>query len=834
MRFHYSTLTAAILTILTTSHAYAENTKTEKQVALLPIVVEAQQGNEVGKQVYTQEDIKKITNVNKNITDFLRVNPNVQFSTDQSAASSQGELKPAEISINGAQSFQNNFIINGVSNNHLINPAESGGNAYNNFSTGSQGMAINTDLLCQIELRDSNVSAEYGNFTGGVISADTCAPKTEVGELHGTISYDYTSSDWSRFNFLTERESELFEEPSASHQKEFSKQGISANLYGKLSDAWSMNSYASKRESIIPVLSGFDTPYKVDQKRHNDNFGTTLFYEGNENLKAKFGIDYGLLDSMTYTASRRNSGSTLESQSLTTFAEIEQQLDGVKLTHKLNYQNLDSMRDSDNNYGYMWHYSAGSKDWNDSKTVSEGSILGDLNLEQASYSYQLKAALDPITWGKTQHQWIIGSGYEHFDVSWKRHEDVYMSNTSAINIKDLGQQSCLANDALCDATPTIQGWNGQYIAAGTIYKAGEFQSQQDRFHLFVEDQIKWGNFTTRLGVRGDYDSLSGNLNIAPRSTLQYRPFNDQRLRFTSGWNRYYGAQTLGTELQDLVGTLQEKMSRSSTTADWVITPAANSSNTRRSDLDTPYTDERVFAINSEMGIWDVGLKWVHRDFKDEISRTRTDVPNNGFNFSYQYANDGHGASDIYSLSIHNTQPILWGATRNRFSLGVDYSDVFRSYADYNAEFKEDEQERFVMYGGKVIRWSERPATNFNQPWTARASWDIQLTQLPITISNLWMYKAAYDDMLKDAVKVDYNGEKIESYSAQEIKPRFTWDIRTSYDWDLGKNYHAIFGLSINNLTNHRNRYSTGSSSTTTPRIMAEIGRQFMADVSFKF
>jgi len=51
------------------------------------------------------------------------VNPNVQFSQSQLAAGFQGEIKPAEISINGAQTFQNNFIVNGVSNNLLINPA---------------------------------------------------------------------------------------------------------------------------------------------------------------------------------------------------------------------------------------------------------------------------------------------------------------------------------------------------------------------------------------------------------------------------------------------------------------------------------------------------------------------------------------------------------------------------------------------------------------------------------------------------------------------------------------------------------------------------------------
>ncbi|MCP5775022.1 TonB-dependent receptor, partial [Klebsiella pneumoniae] len=92
-------------------------------------------------------------------------------------------------------------------------------------------------------------------------------------------------------------------------------------------------------------------------------------------------------------------------------------------------------------------------------------------------------------------------------------------------------------------------WNGQYIAGGTLYKAGDIKAQQDRLNIFIEDNIQWNDqFSTRLGVRADYDSLSSNINIAPRSHLSYKPFSNDQLHLSAGWNRYYGQQTLGIEL----------------------------------------------------------------------------------------------------------------------------------------------------------------------------------------------------------------------------------------------------------------------------------------------
>ncbi|MDR6628090.1 hypothetical protein J2X86_000078 [Acinetobacter lwoffii] len=82
MRFAYSPLSIAVLTALSTSSFaeesnYQESILKEATVKFSTIIIEAQQANEVGKTVYSKEDLESTPNSSKNITDFLKVNPNV-------------------------------------------------------------------------------------------------------------------------------------------------------------------------------------------------------------------------------------------------------------------------------------------------------------------------------------------------------------------------------------------------------------------------------------------------------------------------------------------------------------------------------------------------------------------------------------------------------------------------------------------------------------------------------------------------------------------------------------------------------------------------------------
>ena len=851
MRFAYSPLSFAILTALSTSiyandlSQAATSALIDSPIPLTPIVMQAEKTVVLGTTRYTKEDLEKTPNSSKNITNFLKVNPNVQFSNDHLAASTQADLKPAEISIHGAQSFQNKFIINGVSNTNILDPQGNGNSYTGQLASGSQGVAINTDLLCNLDVLDSNVSAKYGSFTGGVISADTCAPDTEIGKIHGSISYDYTESDWSRYHLKTDADKDLFEdETTQANQNEYTRQGISANMYSKLSEQWGINLYGSERRSVIPVASGLDIPAQIDQKKYNSNIGATAFYTLNHKTKGKFGFTLGDLEDNNYTASRRNSKNTVTNDSLMIFGELNQQTDWAKLKHKLNYQKIDNVRDWLDDEGKVWLYAEGSKDWQDTDKVKEGSLGADIRLKQESFNYEFDAIFNQFKWGQSVHQISAGAGYQRDDVSWSRPNaaSLYVATTHSTNpnlvtLKDLNGEKCAAGDRLCDEAMTVPFtyknqeyiYNGQYYVSGTLHEAGTFDGIYEQSFLYVEDEINWNKFKARLGVRADYDGANNNLNFAPRSSFSYKPFTNDALTLTTGWNRYYSAPTYNTDLQREIAGLSYSIKRADQNSEWVKSPNVTYNSTRKTDLDTPYADEFILGLNSQFKNTNVILKWVNREYKDEITRNRTDIPlDSTYKYSYEYGNDGYGSADTYALSINIVNPLNFKGSWHQFGLALDYNKRVRGTPDYTENTIDTDMTKLVSYDGKIMQYADRPASNFNQPFTARVNWDIGFNTLPLKIYHFFSYKNEYNQTINSTNKVEYEGVKLDTYVVEKIKPRFSWDMRTTYDWKIGKDYDAIFGLTINNLTNRNNQFVYNS------ELYSEIGRRFIADITFKF
>ena len=839
MHLSHTTLALAISSLFGTS-LYAQDATDSFETDLLKlstIIVKAKTAPEIGVSRYSQDELKNTPNSSKSITDFLKVNPNVQFSNDHLAASTQANLKPAEISIHGAQSFQNKFMINGVSNTNTLDPVGMGSANYGQMESGSQGVAINTDLLCNLEVLDSNVSAKHGGFTGGVISADTCAPQTEIGKIHGSVSYDYTSSDWVKYHQRTDADKGLYEgESTQSNHKEYTLQGLSTNLYSKLSEVYGINVYASQRRSEIPVESGLLSPKKIDQKKFNTNLGATLFVNPDADTSIKAGFTLGDLENNTYADKRRNSHNEINNQSALVFAEMSQKQDWGTLKQKINYQQIDNSRIAGEDRGINWQYAAGSKDWNDTATVWEGASSASIDLSQSSLNYELDALLNAAKIGNSTHKITTGLAYQRDDVSWERTKDFAthygISAGKSQNLYDLNGEKCQPNDPLCDENPTSglskANFNGQYFKSGTLYKAGEFSGVYQQISAYLEDEIQWKNLTTRLGVRADYDESNNNLNFAPRTHISYQPLGNNALTLTTGWNRYYSAPTYITDLHQSLNVLDFSIDREDQNSPWVESPNSNASSTRKKDLKNPYADELVLGVSGQYKNTWAALKWVNRQYKDEVSRDKTDVPDYGFNYSYAFGNSGYGENDTITLEIGNVHPLKFKASHHDLTLAINYSDTYRGTPNYTDNFIEEAVQRLISYNGEIMPYADRPADNYNKPVTARLGWDIGFDHMPLQISNFIRYQDSYDRSISSANKVVHDGVKLDTYTLSSIKPSFSWDIRSTYELKLNKDYSTIFGLTINNLTDRNNQYASGS------KLYSEIGRQFIADVTFKF
>ncbi|WP_253271913.1 TonB-dependent receptor, partial [Yersinia mollaretii] len=121
-------------------------------------------------QLITAEEIRQRPTGNGNITELLRTNPAVQFSNSGNTSLTQGEIKPAAISIHGSSSYQNAYKLDGVSFNNDIDPASDGnGETITRIDSSDQGMYIDSRLIDSMNVFDNNIPVEFGGFTGGTV-----------------------------------------------------------------------------------------------------------------------------------------------------------------------------------------------------------------------------------------------------------------------------------------------------------------------------------------------------------------------------------------------------------------------------------------------------------------------------------------------------------------------------------------------------------------------------------------------------------------------------------------------------------------------------------------
>ncbi|MDY6467054.1 TonB-dependent receptor plug domain-containing protein [Acinetobacter faecalis] len=831
-------ISCAILSILSTSVYANDQTdtleiKSEKSsIQLSPLVVKAIEDKDVGITVYTKEDLEKTPNNKKTISELLKVNSNVQFTNSEKAAGNQAEIHASDISIHGALPYNNAFLFNGMSINNDINPYESNSGISDPTSLkgNSQAVTLNTDLLCNLEVLDSNVSAQYGKFTGGVISATTCAPKTVVGKIHGNINYDYTSSDWYRFNYIDSSEESDFEDTTQTNaQKDFTQKGISLNTYGRLTESLGFNLGLSQRKSDIRSTSKLSDARPYNEDRTSTNINAELFYNPSDDLEIKFSAQNYSDESTRFNQSIITNGYNQTSDNQSLQLSIRNDFPLFSLTNNINYQKKKNERLSTDGDNFTW-WKTENKNWSDKTSVSEGAT-GTIFNEQQTLEYSTSAKFIPFEFFKTTHNFHIGAGFTHNEAAWHRPNDYtqYFLPTGF-------NTDCIKNDGSIDIAcdpdyiPSKKA-TGQYSKTKTVHGMGSIDVQQDSWFAFIEDRLQWDKrFEAVLGLRFDYDSLSKNKNIAPRTAFHYKPFGDQSLKFSTGWNRYYDRYLYNFDLQDGILNFQNQYTRTDLNSDWTPKVSPNKNNIKRSDLDLPYADEWMLALSSEFKNIRTQIKYVNREYKDQYHLIYPD-PNNIW--TREYSNNKNYSSENITLDIGNILPFNVLDTKHRMSLAVSYSNTKRDYN--NANDSETKEYSHVLYNGKLITPNNLPASDFNVPLTARISWDFTPNFLAgLNISNFLVYKPTFQGLTKSSsIAKPYthinNLPVIYSYNDTSIPSVVRWDMRASYTHQISQNIHAIWGLTINNVTNRHNKYLD-----TDYYLKSEIGRQFIADITFKF
>ncbi|WP_104718570.1 TonB-dependent receptor [Helicobacter trogontum] len=833
-------------------------------------------------------------NGNGDITSILKILPNVQFDNAQLKSTTPGEIDPANISISGGLFYQNNFQLDGFNMNNDLDPAGSQGSNPSSATAlpgRSQGLNIDTSLLESIQVQDSNISAAYGGFTGGVVEANTKKPVKKFG---ANISYQISQGNAANDKFsltnyhIYESNSQSYENflnsTSASAQPNFIKHAIRSSIESKFNDNAGIIASFTTMQSFIPLnayassQNGTTTDSSIKtQKRQSYNFFIKGYYDIGENVQIESSYAYAPQYNEYFIVNTRDSDFYLQSG-------------GHQLGLKTTYQNKLGALNAQSGFNYMensrsgseqhmrgWRYSS-DKNWNPNGNQSEGGY-GNVKTSQTKLDLRVTQQFEPLSLSFWENVFNVGMDLGYTYALYERAEDTLFSGsafTKPLKDNEICNETFWCSNGVVDinkiSTNQKNTWTnnkGQYMYKATLYKAGNINLSNVNTAMFVEDSMKfdfksYGDLLVRFGIRLDYDTYMNKAPIAPRLSLAYiAPWNhdlkDFATTFNFGANRYYGRNLFTYALMDGRSSLEYTLERSSHTQSWNdAKKTQNKNDTNFSQLKVPYADELMAGISQQIYIFNLSAKYIHRFGRDEIRRACKDPSGNistlncssnvNKDLRYVYTNDGKSDTDVVSISLQNNKAIDTFGIKHQYLFAFDWTGVHRNYTDYTDILTNGElANQWISYDGVLIRYADRPAENFVRPYTLRLNLThtYAFSRYKFLWNNFFRYRAGYNTMAsvtketdKDSFVINGVLTKVDTFKAFMIPGAFTWDMRLGVEFNMGKGNIAYVNLDILNVLDSKNiaiasaSFSATAGTTAVP--VYEVGRQFFIQGGYRF
>lgn len=793
----------------------------------------------MGATVISGKAIHAFPGANGDITTLLQMHPSVQFSGAQKSSNTPGEIDPADISINGAKFYQNNFMIDGISINNDLDPGAHGYSENRQFDaapSNPHGIALDADLLQEVKVYDSNVPAEYGGFNGGVIDAITRRPSKD---FHGKFSYGISRSEWTRYH-ITEQDQESFDNSSSEqYQPEFEKTTLRGMLEGHLTDNFGAILSFSQRRSVIP-LNRYDNGYtspnadsREDQTRQLDNYMLKTYWDVNDRLSVESSFIQAPQENVFFRQNFLNSGFTNKNGGWQGSLKAIWEGDRARWTHTLALTNLYSSRESEETDTVLWWYSE-AKNWGNpsSSTAKSGEgAFGNLDQTQRGVDYTLKGEWQTFDFAGISHGFTTGLELSQQHAVWEREE----TGQGVTTFKRDNGTSCAGSDPWCSVSPLLNGNTRQWGSTRTQYNAGKIDLSENAYALFIDDQIQIGNLSLRPGLRFEGDDYMKQKTLSPRFAGDYDFFGDRSTVLVFGANRYYGRNLFKYRLADGRQGLNTTYTRSTQDGDWVARQVLNTN--RFSDMNIPYDDELMLGLEQRWLNTDFRLKYVHRKGNDQVVRTSSRVlgldPLDGYqSIYYTYVNAGSSESDNVSLTVTPNQLLRVLGSVTSLQLALDWSRSKNAYSTYESSFSEAEYaDDDVIYDGKRLAYSELPASDFNRPWTARLTTITEIPAWHLSVSNFFRYRGAYEQIIDTGRYQDVDGESLRVYDTASVAAAPTWDMRVKWEIPTAREQALFVAVDVTNVTDKVNPIVSNSS---TARTTYEVGRQYWLEVGYRF
>ncbi|XPV74703.1 MAG: TonB-dependent receptor plug domain-containing protein [Desulfovibrio sp.] len=758
-----------------------------------------------GKAELTAHELERMPNTTGSITESLKRLSNVQFDDASRSSLNSGSILSPKISISGGKYYQNNFSIDGVSNNNKIDPTgleevgpstTLGGEAENTF--------IDTDLLESITVFSSNVPAKYGNFVGGVVDAQTRKPS---GEFGGKVSYMHTNDEWAHSR-PADREDFEGSSSDADGNPVFSKNDINAYMDIPVSSkVGAILSYDIKN-STAPLTYMFD---KKDQYKSKH----TMFGKMSIDLDSKSDLDltmsYSKYSAEKFANGVKDSDYTVSSPSAKIAMAYEQEIDFGTYTVTAAYSQTTIERESEESDTYSWTKGGGttSTQWGTSATLAKEGGHGDSSRVEKDITLALDFESEPVQLGATSNVLSMGTSFENVAGEFDKYDSTtsYFSSILANNVIDNGQGAIISNE--------------QY-ASRKSFKSSEGRSAQyNTFALYLQDELTWDRLTLRPGGRMDYDDLMENTNFAPRFSAEYDIFADQNLVLTSGANRYYGTSLLGYALRGnnpLVFS-SRTIDGAGNLSDWNEYRRTQSEYSLKG-LDTPYSDEMTLGLRSSFFGLDSSLEYVERMGHDQLT---TKSRRSGTLTTKSITNDGETEYYGYTLKVSKA------LDNHSFSLGMTYSDQKTNFSSYTDENNDGSVSTInygkVFYNGSLIDRADLPSANFNRPWVGVFTYEGNFFDDDLTFASVTRYSGEVDTISVKGTET-VGGERYYKYQDSTLSESIVWDWKVGYEVFEYENTALQLDLVVDNVFDE-----TAVIDKDGNRV---AGRQFWAGATYTF
>lgn len=844
-------LFVSALMMPTVSWAQAENPKEEavpnhaESVVLDEVVVKSTSfSQQIGTQKLTEKEIAQLPATNGNITDLLKHNPNVRFSGTSDNSNSGGEIKPNEVSFHGEKFYNNNFIVNGMSNNDNLNPPNNsrytdtrpaGANAYDLPAGSTQSFWIDTRMVKSVEAFDSNISAKYGRFTGGVVDVKLKDP--ELDKHSGSVSFRTTNERWAEFH--TDNNRTLESATALNLQPKYTKQEYGLMLNQPLSDKAAVRFAYSRKTSDIqyyhPNLQTYDenrhlsekAKFGAIQRRLNENFLLNGIYLPDNGDLWRLTLTYAPNRSKFYKQDVVNGAYTNTGGGFQADLEWEKTFENVAMTSRIGYKQSGN-RISHQEEDYYRYQASNYLDWVSSSGFAMFGGYGKSSVTSTDLLFKQDFKINEFDWANTAHKIETGWEAKITKAAHQRDKSSHNYIFEKANVICHGAEACIDGE--------------QYATTDQITEARHKKVRDDAYSAYIQDTMTWKNLEVIAGLRMDYNQFLGKLNIAHRLSGSYDLFGDEKTRLFAGLNRYYANSMLSYKLRQGASQslrVSRELNSDGTVGEWYNPRYTYINNYSVAKLDNPYSDEIVAGLAQDVfgSLWT--LKWVHRNSKKSL--LSIDAKDEYGQAVRVLSNQGWSKNDTFTLSIKPANSKHdFGFAKLSYDLGFSYNKT-KTNSDY---YTSEEDTHYIIYNNKLLTaLGGRIPRDFNNPWSVKMK---VLTEFP-SIGLSWGQSLSYiagRKYIYTDTKISCNGSstvaayreacgshigEVSAYKDAYQASHFMLDWRFSYKQPTFKGQYLQLDLDINNVLN-RKAAATGADGNT----VYKMGRNFWFGISYNW